>query len=181
MVTLLFLATRKFYLGGSWGFVDSREDDSKTHAVDREKLSVVIGRFLVGDAFDMLWVGRIDDEYSGLIINLENNLPVGTLYLKTKGEAEQISDFLIYLLEAGYEVQESCNGFNGGTSEEHRQTCLEFPIENSTQAVLQAIDRVLDRMQPTEQDTYYVSGSRSFDRGRGIKVGNLRDPLANLL
>lgn len=177
---LLFLATRKFYLGGRWGFVDGRVEEATPHEVDRVTLQIVLERFLVGDSFDMLWVARINDEQSGLILTLEGGIPIGTLFFNTNTEAQQIADFVAYLADAGYEVRQDSNGFNGGWGEEHRQTCVEFPIENDVEHVTTAIDCVLDRLQPKIEDVYYVNASRTADRRTGIKFGKVPDPLADL-
>ena len=172
---------RKFYLGGKWGFMDGRVNESKSHCVSSMQFVAVIDRFLAGDTFDMLWVARIDDEYSGLILNLENGSPVGTLSFKTISEAEQISGFVNYLSEKGYSVEAVSRGFCGGFTESHRETSLDFPVHNSTTCVVQAIECVLDRLQPTGEAFYYVSGSRTSDQGFGIKFGKLTDPLVEIL
>ena len=177
---LLFLATRKFYLGGSWGFVDSRTDEAMPHEVDRHTLIEVLERFLVSDSFDILWVSRINDEQSGLVLTLEGGIPIGTLFFNTKSDAEQIADLAYYLAAAGYEVSQDSNGFNGGWREEHRQTCVEFAIGKDVDSIESAMDCVLGRLQPTSEDVFYVNASRTSDHGEGIKLGLVSDPLADL-
>lgn len=41
LAILLYLVTRKFYIGGNWGFIDGRNDESRSHQVNREQLETV--------------------------------------------------------------------------------------------------------------------------------------------
>lgn len=154
------------------------------HHATEAQFAVVIDRFLPGDRFDMLWVSRRNDQYSGLMLDIREHKPELSAFFFTKRQSSQIKAFGKAMRAAGYAAHGTPGGYNGGWNEDNLQTDFNISLPRSAKAVIKAVDTALAQLQPTDNQGYYLSASRTADLPaprQGIVYRPPSDPLHGIL
>jgi len=180
LAAVFIFGVGRVYIGGSWGFIDGRKDESAIRHVDEPRLIHVIERLLSPDPFDLLWVSRLNDKYTGLTVIFHTGTLRVSIFFNMQQDSHRIEDFRAFLDRREYIFQESSNGFSGGFGARFRQTHFEVEAPSSAPVALNAVIEILTELQPGEKDGFFIAGHRLSDSGSGIKFGARPDPLAGL-
>jgi len=175
VAVLAWIRRSTVYFVGNSGYVAYSVSEPPAHHVTDAEFNKVIRRFLPGDLFDMLWVSRSDDRYSGLMLTLEGGSPVLSVSFKTQSEQAKLKSFKDALSPLGYVPTENSDGHNGVLTEEYRVTMLEYTLPKSAEAVVEVVNAALANLDPSVKSEYYVSGS-SFANGPGASPGVKSEP-----
>jgi len=84
----------------------------------------------------------------------------------------------------GHSMNESSNGRNGGFTERHRETRLEYELPDATETIALAVDTALTALSGSPSTTYFMSASlfaHGPGFGSGIKFQPYEDPLEDVI
>ena len=183
IVTVLELLKRRgtLYISTANGFVAFSDGTKYCRHVDRDQLMTAIDRLLKEDLIDMLWVSWKEDHYSGFILTMEDGLPELSIGFKTHSQATVAEEFKSAMAILNYPLAENSDSFNGGFSEECRETYLEYQLPKSVDEVTQAVDTALLQLSGESVEIYFIDGSQSPRFNQPVDFRPRKDLLTQIL
>jgi hypothetical protein len=186
VLAILFVITRRatVYINSGSGFVAMSSGEVSIHGTDYVGLRKVMGRFLKGDLYDMLWVSNVNDLYTGVTLGLENAEPRFSVFFNTLKDKEKVAVFRKAMSHFGYPLDEDSDGYNGGKREENRQTTFDYTLPADPDKMVAFTRAALSELQGDQGTTYFLTASLFAD-GPGasgsIHISRDNDPLSEVI
>jgi hypothetical protein len=186
VVILAFtLRGRVVTVGGGSGFVAfGSGDDDKVHHTDKVGLTKVMDRLLKGDIYDLVWVSGVNDPYEGLTLTLESGQPTLDVGFNTASQQAEVKAFRDGLARFKYKLVEDSDSFNGGMTEAHRQTNMQYTLPRDPEQMVAFVEAALAQLHGSRPDGFYLTGSLLADgpgSGSGVTITTPKDPLSQVL
>jgi hypothetical protein len=185
VILALALRGRVVTVASRSGFVAfGSGDDDKVYHTDKVGLTKVMDRLLRGDIYDLVWVSGVNDPYGGLTLTLEAGQPMLDVDFNTASQQAEIKAFRDAMAGFRYKLVENSDSFNGGTSEVHRQTNLQYTVPRDPVKIVAFVEAALAQLRCDRSDGFYLSASLFADgpgSGSGVTITAPKDPLSQIL
>jgi hypothetical protein len=158
---------------------------SPMHQTDHDGLVKVVDRLLAGDLYDSVWINTGHNEYEGLILERDADRVILHVSFTTHAERNERAALKDAMASLGHQFREDSSSFNGGDTEEHRVTDVEYELPKDGASILMAVEVALRHSGAKGGRGYYLRAWRDSTEpvaeGLSASYVDEGDPLAEVL